>query len=118
MPRKPNGKPNGRPKFEPTPDDRKTVELMCAVGIPHEGIALCIQGGIKDKTLRKYFAEELKTAKLKANAKVGGSIFKAAMAGNMAAASLWAKTQMGWKETKELEIEHSGKVEFLTIYEK
>ena len=103
MPRKPNGKPNGRPPFKPTPDDRKTVELMCAVGIPHDGIATCIQDGIDEKTLRKYFDVELKTAKVRANTKVGGSIFKAAMAGNMVAASLWAKTQMGWKETSVVE---------------
>jgi len=78
--------------------------LMCAVGIPHEGIALCIQGGIDDKSLRNYFRDELTTAKIKANAEVGGSIFKSAMSGNMVAAGLWAKTQMGWKETQVNEI--------------
>lgn len=78
---------------------------MCAVGIPHEGIAACIGDGIDDKTLRKHFAEELKTAKIKANAKIGGSIFNAAISGNMTAASLWAKTQMGWKETSVTEVQ-------------
>lgn len=105
MPRKATGKPNGRPSYKPTDDDRKTVSLMCAVGIPHEGIAACIGDGIDDKTLRKHFAEELKTAKIKANAKIGGSIFNAAISGNMTAASLWAKTQMGWKETSVTEVQ-------------
>jgi hypothetical protein len=109
MPRKATGNPNGRPGYKPTDDDRKTVSLMCAVGIPHEGIAACIGDGIDDKTLRKYFVEELKTAKIRANAKIGGSIFNAAMAGNMTAASLWAKTQMGWKETSVHE--HAGRIE-------
>jgi hypothetical protein len=104
MPRKATGKPNGRPIYRPTDDDRKTVELMCAVGIPHEGIAACIGDGIDDKTLRRHFSEELKTAKLKANAKIGGAIFSAAMNGNMTAAALWAKTQMGWRETGTLEL--------------
>jgi hypothetical protein len=63
MPRKPTGKPNGKPPFEPTDDERKTVELMCAVGIPHEGIAVVIRDGIDDKTLRKHFRRELDTAK-------------------------------------------------------
>lgn len=81
---------------------------MCAVGIPHEGIALCIGDGITDKTLRKYFSTELKTAKVKANAKVGGSIFNSAISGNMVAAGLWAKTQMGWKETNVQE--HNGEI--------
>jgi hypothetical protein len=118
MPRKATGKPNGRPAYKPTDDDRKTVSLMCAVGIPHEGIAACIGDGIDDKTMRRHFAEELKTAKIKANAKIGGSIFNAALAGNMTAATLWAKTQMGWKEKSE--IEHSGDISWSiqNIYEK
>jgi len=82
---------------------------MCAVGIPHEGIALCVRDGIDDKTLRKYFTAELRTAKVKANAKVGGAIFNAAMGGNMSAASLWAKTQMGWRDTTS--VEHDGNIE-------
>ncbi len=110
MPRKATGKPTGRPGYKPTEDDRKTVSLMCAVGIPHESIALCIgDSGIDDKTMRKYFAEELKTAKIKANAKIGGSIFNAAMSGNMTAATLWARTQMGW--TDKQVIEHTGTIE-------
>ena len=78
MPRKATGKPNGKPAFKPTEDERKTVELMCAVGIAHEGIALCIRDGIADKTLRKHFRRELHTAAIKANAKVAGSMFQEA----------------------------------------
>lgn len=110
MTRKATGKPNGRPGYEPTEDDRKTVSLMCAVGIPHEGIALCIgDSGIDDKTLRKHFPRELATSKIKANVRMSGVIYNAALAGNMTAASLWAKTQMGWKETSVQE--HTGKIE-------
>ena len=86
---------------------------MCAVGIPHDGIATCIQDGIDEKTLRKYFDVELKTAKVKANAKVGGSIFNAAMGGNMVAATLWAKTQMGWKETSVVEADVNVNVDLI-----
>ena len=106
MARKLTGNPPVKPTFKPTDDERRTVELMCAVGIPHEGIALCIRDGIDDKTLRKHFRRELDTAKIRANTKIGGSIFQAAIAGNMIAASLWAKTQMGWKETQVNE--HTG----------
>lgn len=114
MPRKATGNPNGRPNYEPTEDDRKTVSLMCAVGIPHEGIALCIgDDGIDDKTLRKHFPKELATSKIKANVKIGGSIFNAAISGNMTAATLWAKTQMGWKERSELEI--NGNVHYTKV---
>ncbi len=104
MPRKPTGGKHGKPVFKPTDEERKLVESMVAVGIPHEGIALVLRDGIDDKTLRKHFRLELDTAKIKANAKVGGSIFRAALSGNMSAASLWAKTQMGWKETERREL--------------
>lgn len=83
---------------------------MCAVGIPHEGIALCIgDNGIDDKTLRKHFSRELATSKIKANVRMGGVIYNAALAGNMTAANLWARTQMGWTDKKV--IEHTGKIE-------
>jgi hypothetical protein len=101
---KATGKPNGKPPFKPTDDDRKTVELMCSVGIPHEGIALCIRDGIDDKTLRKYFRKELDTAAIVAHAKVGGTIFNAAIKGQAWACSLYARTKMGWKETSVSEL--------------
>ena len=107
MPRKATGKPNGRPGYKPTEDDRNTVRLMCAVGIPHEGIALCIgDNGIDDKTLRKHFPRELATSKIKAHAKVGGVVFQEAIKGQGWACNLYSKTQMGWKEKNE--IEHTG----------
>jgi hypothetical protein len=35
------------------------------------------------------------------------------MAGNMAAASLWAKTQMGWKETSVVEADVNVNVDLI-----
>lgn len=99
MRRKPGPKP-----FDPTPEERKMVEQMCAVGIPQEQICLVVRDGIDDKTLRKYFRYELDTAKTKANAKVGGMLFNKIMNGDTTAAIFWAKTQMGWKETSAQEI--------------
>ena len=118
MPRKATGKPNGRPAYKPTEDDRKTVSLMCAVGIPHEGIALCIGDGIDDKTLRKHFSKELATSKIKADVKMAGSLFQAGIAGNVNAQKWWTMSRMGWKEKSE--IEHSGDVSWSiqNIYEK
>ena len=80
---------------------------MCAVGIPHEGIALCIQDGIDDKTLRKHFRVELTTSKIRADAKVAGSLFQQAIAGNVNAQKWWTASRMGWKETSVQE--HQGK---------
>lgn len=91
----------GRPAYKPTEQDIKTVEIMTACGIPQEDVARCIGGGITVKTLRKHFGEELATAKIKANAKMGQQIFNQAMSGNTAAAIWWSKTQMGWKEARD-----------------
>jgi hypothetical protein len=44
-------------RFEPTPDQRRTVKTMAGFGIPHTDIAPFI--GIDTKTLRKHFREEL-----------------------------------------------------------
>ena len=104
MPRKPRGGTTGRATFKPTADERKTVELMCAVGIPHEGIALCVRDGIDDKTLRKHFRAELDTSAIKAHAKVGGTIFNNAIKGQAWACNLYARTRMGWKETSVSEL--------------
>ena len=96
-----------KPSFKPTDDERKLVEQMCAVGIPQESICLVVRNGIDDKTLRKHFRRELDTAKIKANAKIGGTLFNKAVNGDTTAAIFWAKTQMGWKETNTTE--HTGK---------
>jgi hypothetical protein len=98
-----NAKRVTKPSFKPTDDERKLVEQMCAVGIPHEGIASVVRDGIDDKTLRKHFRRELDTAKTKANAKIGGTLFNKAVNGDTTAAIFWAKTQMGWKETSVIE---------------
>jgi hypothetical protein len=86
-------------KFKPTDDERTLVSSMVAVGIPQDHIALVLRDGIAPKTLRLHFRRELDTAKIKANAKIGGTLYKKAMAGDTTAAIFWAKTQMGWKET-------------------
>ncbi len=98
-------------KFEPTDEERALVEQMTAVGIPQGSVALIIRDGIDNKTLRKHFRVELDTAKIKANAKIGGMLFNKAMNGDTTAAIFWAKTQMGWKETQN--INHSGKLDVI-----
>lgn len=90
----------GNPEFEPTADERKMVEQMCAVGIAQESISLLVRDGIDVKTLRKHFRQELDTSKIKANAQIGGALFNKAIAGDTTAMIFWCKTQMGWKETK------------------
>lgn len=105
-------KKRGPAPFKPTDDERKLVEQMSAVGIPQESICLVIRDGIDDKTLRKHFRRELDTAAVKANAKIGGTLYNKAINGDTTAAIWWSKTRMGWKETQEHQM--GGKIEIIT----
>ena len=98
-------KPGPKP-MEPTKDERAQVAQMASVGITHEQIALCVRDGISADTLVKYFGAELKTARIKANAKIGGKLYNEAMNGNVTAMIWWTKSQMGWRETSTHE--HTG----------
>jgi hypothetical protein len=42
--------------------------------------------------------------KAKANSKIGQTLFQKATGGDTTAMIWWSKTQMGWKETKEVEV--------------
>ena len=72
--------------------------------------------GIDDKTLYKYYKDELDNSAIKANANVGKFLYQAASGQALTtgatysdcvrAAMFWAKTRMGWKETNVQE--HTG----------
>lgn len=88
-------------RYEPTPDQRRTVKTMAGFGIPHTDIAPFI--GIDTKTLRKHFREELDRGMTEANAKVAQSLFLMATQGkNVAAAIFWMKARAGWREKIEI----------------
>jgi hypothetical protein len=93
----------GRPAFEPTAEDRKQVEAMSGYGLPHSYIAALIGDGICLDTLRKHFPDELQKGKAKANLKVGQTLFQKAIGGDVGAAIWWSKTQMGWRESVQLD---------------
>ena len=101
-----------RPSFKTTEEERKLVGQMCAVGIPQESICLVVRDGIDDKTLRKHIRRELDTAKIIANTKVAGSLYNKAINGDTGASAFWLKTQCGWTEKSQIELEHKGNVNF------
>jgi hypothetical protein len=103
-----NGELNrgGRPEFKVTPEARRTVEAMASFGIPEKSIASVV--GCDEKTLRKYFPEEIAVSHIKANAKVAETLFNQAIKGNTTAIIFWLKCRAGWKEKHE--VQHSGEV--------
>ena len=91
---------------EPTDDDRKMVEQLSGYGLPLEQIAALVCGGINRETLAKHFQSEIVTGKAKANARVSKTLFQKIVEDNDTTAMIWwTKTQMGWRETKEVVIE-------------
>ena len=94
----------GMPRFEPTDEQRKSVQMMASYGIPHKEIALTVinartERPIDDMTLRAAFRRELDIGHVLANSEVAQSLFEQAKKGNVTAAIWWTKARMGWKET-------------------
>ena len=83
----------------PTEATRQTVQLHTMVGTTQADIARVLD--IDEKTLRKYYRDELDLAKAKSNATIGGALFNKAKNGDTSAMIFWMKTQAGWRETKE-----------------
>jgi hypothetical protein len=104
----------GRPAFKPTDAERQQVEAMVGYGVPQEQIAILVRGGIDVGTLAKYFEKELVAGKAKANYKVGQTLFSKAVGGDTSACIFWAKTQMGWRESQNVSLEHSGQINQVT----
>ena len=92
----------GRPPYKANDEHRKTVAVMVAAGIPQLSIARCLGADIK--TLKKHYKHEFENSADIANAKVAESLFKQAVNGNTTAGIWWTKSKMGWKETRDQNI--------------
>ena len=119
---KPKGK-SGRPKgskavnkFDPTEQQRHLVVMMSANGVKHPDQARALNCG--EKTLLKYFREELTFGKMRATAHVSGALYKNAMSGNVSAQIFWLKAQGGWREADRLEITGADGKDLLTDTER
>ena len=91
----------GRKPHEPTKSCRQLVELHSTIGTPQYIIADIL--GINKTTLLKYYRKELDLACHKANAQVGGALFKKAVSGDTAAMIFWMKTRAKWRENDNQE---------------
>lgn len=74
----------------------REVGNYAAVGVPVSDIAAIV--GMNETTLRKLYTPELKTAGVKATAKVAGKLFQQCMDGNVSAQIFWMKTRGRWSE--------------------
>jgi hypothetical protein len=101
----PNNKRMANPKgawrkpYTANKKDREIIAMMMASGIPQVNIGRCI--GIDVKTMKKYYKAEMDSSAVIANAKVTQSLFQQTINGNTLAAIWWSKSRMGWKETRD-----------------
>lgn len=102
----------GRTTFKPTDEHRDLVMQLAAFGLRHSDICLFIKDTkgkpISEPTMRKSFAVELDTGKLKANVKVAQTLYKKAIAGDTTSIIFWLKSQAGWKDTQRVELTGNG----------
>ena len=87
---------------KPTPETRRLVETSSGIGLPHEQIATLLE--IDDKTLRKWYRDELDKGKAKAHLKIAQTLFNKATGGDTTSLIWWTKTQMRWAETVKQEV--------------
>ena len=90
----------GRPPHVPTEATRQTVALHATVGTRQEVIAEIL--GISQDSLQRHYRTELDTSREKANASVGGALYKKAMSGDTASMIFWLKTRARWRETVDI----------------
>ena len=64
----------GRLRFEPTPEQRRDVEMMAALGIPPEQMCQIVRNKnekpIRLRTFLRHFRQEIETGAIKVNASV------------------------------------------------
>lgn len=66
--------------------------------------------GIDFKTLTKYFPDELEVGKAKTITYVAGKLMGNIQKNKEASIFFFLKTQAGWREKMELDVEHSGSI--------
>jgi hypothetical protein len=98
-PKRPGTK-RGPVPHQPTEATRQTVSLHATVGTRQEVIAEIL--GISVDSLQRHYRSELDTSREKANAAVGGALYKKAMSGDTVSMIFWLKTRARWRETVDI----------------
>jgi hypothetical protein len=103
----------GRPRKTLTPEQVEQVGKLASV-LTLEQIADFLE--ISDSTLRRRMNEDktvltaYKKGRARAGAAIGGNIIQQARDGNITAAIFYAKTQMGWRETQNIDATIRGDI--------
>lgn len=89
--------------WQPTDDDRKRIRLYAGLGLTQEQIGAIF--GRSVETIVKYCREEIDSGKAETIAKVAGNLVNKALKGDTTSAIFYLKTQAGWRETNNLNLQ-------------
>ena len=97
----------GRPPHEPTEELRKKVSNLAKLGFNQ--IYISNACGFSPDTLQKYYQKEYRDSRTKAHQAVAKSLWeKAVKDKDTASIIFYCKTQLGWKDTTQLELTGEG----------
>jgi len=88
-------------EYAPT---KRMAELVCKMsscGVPISQIAAMCKLNVE--MTRRYYGDDIDRGLIETSHKVGQAIVDKAIEGDMTAASLWAKANMGWSDVKRHE---------------
>ena len=94
-----------RPPHEPDEKTRAQVSALVVAGVTQEGICRVLE--IDEKTLRKYYREELEKSLEKTVGNVVNTLVQKALAGDTTSIIFFLKTRgkkYGWSEKHDIEL--------------
>ena len=98
------------PSYERNEETAAVVNALSAYGVTHDEIALYIK--VSKPTLYKYYGDELKLGKIKANTRIAEKLYNMAKDGDRTACIFWLKTRAGWRETSRMELANADNETF------
>lgn len=98
---------SGRKPWQPTPEQLATIERMGAIGMSYEDIAVVLKKDVE--TVHSICGELIDLARLKANGRVAGNLFKQTES-NVRACEVWLynRDPSRWQDRRN--VHHSGKL--------
>ena len=80
------------------PTDKTKAEVSALLSFGNTQVEICSYLDISDKTFLKYYAEEIRTAVVRANAGVARKLYNKAMVNDdLQAQIFWLKTRARWR---------------------
>lgn len=96
----------GQKPYEPNEKDLGLVRELAADGVTVKDIAFIV--GISHPTLLKYYGDEMRRVRIENVRKAGKNLYQQAMKGNMTALIFYLKSQGGWREKQEIDLNVEG----------